>query len=106
MKIQLRGKYSKQDNQWKVAILPLGLEFQAESAMKSFHLLHKYLQNEIHHELGCDIRVHDNGQFIVVTHTNHSQMMSWLTTKILLTHDGAGEILDQILFDQELDDED
>ena len=105
MKIHLRGKYSKKDNRWKVDIAPLGLSFEASSAMKAFHLLHKYLKREIHEDLGCDIKIQDKGDFVLVTHTNHSQMMSWLTTKILLTHNDSGEILDQILFDQELDDE-
>ena len=105
MKIHLRGKYSKKENKWKVDIAPLGLCFEADSAMKAFHLLHKYLKKEIHEDLGCDIRIQDKGDFILVTHTNHPQMVSWLTTKILLLQDGAGEILDQILFDGELDDE-
>ena len=104
MQIHLRGKYSKKDNQWKVEILPLGLSFKAATAMKAFHLLHNYLKSEIHDELGCDIRIQDQGDFILVTHTNHPQMDSWLTTKILLLQDGSGEILDQKLFDQELDD--
>ncbi len=105
MKIHLRGKYSKGNNQWKVEIAPLGLSFVAASAMKAFHHLHNYLKREIHEQLGCDIRIQDQGDFILVTQTNDSQMMSWLTTKILLTHNDSGEILDQILFDQELDDE-
>ncbi len=105
MRIKLRGKYSKNENKWKVAISALELCFEADSAMKAFHLLHKYLKKEIHEDLGCDIRIQDHGEFFVVTHTNHPQMVSWLTTKILLLNDGAGEILDQLLFDQELEDE-
>ncbi|MES2528700.1 MAG: hypothetical protein V4598_16570 [Bdellovibrionota bacterium] len=106
MKIHLRGKYSKKDGKWKVDIAPLGLSFEADTAMRAFHKLHKYLKKEIHEDLGCDIRIQDHGDFIIVTHTNHQDMVSWLTTKILLLDDGAGEILGQLLFDQELEDDD
>lgn len=105
MKIHLGGKYSKKDNNWKVEISALGLSFEANTAMKAFHLLDKYLKREIHEDLGCDIRIHDKGDFILVTHTNHSEMVSLLATKILLSKDDAGEILDQLLFDQELEDD-
>ena len=106
MKIQIRGKYSKTNDHWKVEILPLDLSFEAKTTMQAFHLLHKYLKREIHDDLGCDIKVQDNGDFIFVAHSDDPQLVSWLATKILLLQDEAGEILDQILFDQELDNED
>ncbi len=104
MMIKLRGKYSKKEYKWKVDISALELCFEADSAMKAFHLLHKYLKKEIHEDLGFDIRIQDHGEFFVVTHTNHSEMVSWLTTKILLRVD-SGEILNQLHFEQELNNE-
>ncbi len=106
MKIHIRGKYSKKGPHWKVEIQPLGLCFEAASAMQAFHHLHKYLQKEIHQKLGCDIRIKDQGEFLITTHTNNSETNSWLKAKILLHQNDAGEILDQIIFEEELEDED
>lgn len=105
MKIHIRGKYSKHDQTWKVEIAPLGLSFEASSAIRAFHLLHQYLKNEIHQKLGCDIRIQDHGEFLITTHTNHSETNSWLKAKILLSNNDPGEILDQIIFEEELDDD-
>ena len=105
MKIQFRGKYSKKNNLWEVEILSLELSFEAQTAMQAFHLLHKYLKQEIHEDVGCHIRIQDSGEFILVSQTDNPQMVTWLTTKISLLQDSHAEILDQILFNQELDDD-